>query len=121
MNKISNAQRAEVMADAAATLRAQAEKIAQLESEKSARHTHDRAVKVAAEMHRKGVNLDTPTDILVDRLEKAAEQNKLDTIEEAIGMVAPDMGTKIAQLTGDEQRVSLGTSDLERFLIGATG
>jgi hypothetical protein len=38
-----------------------------------------------------------------------------------VALVAPDMGTKMASVTGDEQRSSLGSSDFERFLVGDVG
>lgn len=121
MNKISNAQIAEVLADAAAVLRTQSEKIAELEAEREARGVHDRVTKIASEMHRKGINLDTSIPMLIESLEKAAEQQKLEAIEQAVEMVGPDMGSKLAHINNDEQRVSLGSSDLERFIIGAAG
>lgn len=121
MNKLSDAQRAEVLHDAAATLRSQQAYISELESKLAAVQTRDRVEKLAEQMHSKGLDLDTPVEVLADRLEKAASDNKLEAIEQAVEMIGPDMGTKIAQLTNEEQRVSIGSSDLERYLTGAVG
>lgn len=121
MNKLSNQQRAEVLTDAAAALRSQHAEIQDLRMKLAASEQRDRVEKLAEKMHSKGLELDTPVEVLVDRLEKAASDNKLDTIEQAVEMVGPDMGTKIAQLTNEENRVSLGGSDLERYLTGAVG
>lgn len=81
----------------------------------------DDAIKVASEMHRKGINTDTDLDVLSANLEKAAEQGKLEQIRAAVDMVGPDMGTKLAQLANDEQRIETGSSDFERYLAGALG
>ena len=79
------------------------------------------AEKVASAMHKKGIEGDIPFEALVDRMEKAAERGELETIERAVDMVAPDMGTKIASLSTDERRATLGGSDLERFVVGDLG
>jgi len=79
------------------------------------------AEKVATVMQQKGIDTDTPFETLVDRMEKAAEQGKLEQIQAAVDMVGPDMGTKMAQIAGGEDRISAGSSDLERFIAGAVG
>lgn len=122
MNKISNAQIAEVMSDAAATLRAQQFAIQDLQEKLAGRERRERVEKLASEMHRKGLDLDTNIDTLADRLEKAAEAGKLETLEHAVDLVGPDMGTKLAQLTNDEPgTTSMSSSDLERYIVGGVG
>lgn len=121
MDKISSEQIAEVLSDASLTIRAQQAKIAEYEEVLNARGLRDRATKIASDMHRKGLELDTPIGQLVDRLEKAAGQNKLDAYETAVDLVGPDMGTKLASINNDETRISAGSSDLERYVMGTTG
>lgn len=81
----------------------------------------DSAEKVASAMHLKGIDLDTPYEVLVSRMEKAAEQGKLEQIQAAVDMVGPDMGTKMAQLANGEDRITAGSSDFERFIVGGVG
>ena len=122
MDKISNAQIAEVMTDAAATLRTQQATITDLQDKLASKERRDRVEKLAAEMHRKGLELDTKVDDLADRLEKAASAGKLDAVEHAVDLVGPDMGQKLAQLTSDEAAPSAAaSSDLERFIVGQAG
>lgn len=119
MNKISNAQVAEVLADAATTLRQQQSYISELESKIASAEQRDRVEKLASEMHRKGFELDVSVTDLADRLEKAAEANKLDVLEAAVDLAGPDMGSKLASLTNDDDGsgASSATSMLERYLI----
>lgn len=122
MEKISNAQIAEVMADAAATLRAQQATINDLQDKLASKERRERVEKLAGEMHRKGLELDTNVDALADRLEKAAEAGKLEAVEQAVDLVGPDMGTKLASLTNDDSGMgSASSSDLERYIVGAAG
>lgn len=78
------------------------------------------AIKVASEMHRKGINVDVDLEVLSNNLEKAAEQGKLEQIRAAVDMVGPDMG-KLARLTNDETHNEVGSSDFERYLAGQLG
>ncbi len=122
MDKISHAQIAEVLTDASATLRAQQAYIGELETKLASKEQRDRVEKLASEMHRKGLELDTSVSDLADRLEKAASANKLDAIEQAVDFVGPDMGQKLASITNDESGSSpAASSDLERFIVGAAG
>jgi hypothetical protein len=75
----------------------------------------DRAVKVASEMHRKGID-DTPFNELVERLTTFDEQGKLASVEQAVELVGPDMGRKLASLS-DDRGTSVGSNDLERYLM----
>ncbi|HEU4635660.1 MAG TPA: hypothetical protein VFS41_05735 [Edaphobacter sp.] len=123
MNKLSNAQIAEVLTDASATLRHQQVQIQDLQEKLAARERRDRAEKLASEMHRKGLELDVAQEALVDRLEKTAEAGKLDAVEHAVDLVGPDMGAKLAQIITNDTTPgsSSGGSDLERFLVGSVG
>ena len=122
MNKLSNAQIAEVLTDASATLRTQQAYISELEQKIASGERRDRVEKLAAEMHRKGLEVDTNVMDLADRLEKAASAGKIDTIEQAVDLVGPDMGTKLAQLTNDLPGAVAGaSSDFEQFIVGGVG
>lgn len=122
MNKISNAQVAEVLTDAATTLRAQQAYIGELETKLASKEHRERAEKLAGVMHGKGLELDVSASDLADRLEKAAAANKLDVLETAVDLVGPDMGSKLASIINDDgQGVSSAASALESFIIGQTG
>lgn len=121
MNKISNAQMAEVLSDAATTLRSQQAYIGELESKLASKEQRERVEKLAGAMHEKGIDLDVSVGDLADRLEKAAEQNKLDVLEAAVDLVGPDMGSKLASLNNDDgPGASSAASDLERYVLGQT-
>lgn len=95
-------------------------KVAELQLKVASYERRTHAEKVAAMMHQKGINTDTEFPSLVTDLEKAAQEGKLDTIEEAVEMVAPDMSFKTASIN-DTTPVGAGESDFERFLIGGIG
>jgi two-component sensor histidine kinase len=118
MDKISNAQAAEVLMDAATALREQASTINDLEQKLASRDQRDRVMKLAHVMHDKGINADVDVNALADRLEKDAAAGKLDTIEAAVDFVGPDMGTKLASINHDEPGVSSASSALEQFIVG---
>lgn len=121
MDKVAYSQVAELLKVAHDTLPALA-KERDLYREKCAQYERrERAEKVAEAMHRKGIETDTDLSTLADRLEKAAEAGKLDVVQQAVDFVSPDMGTKLAQLTNDESRIPLGSTDLERYLVGGVG
>lgn len=120
--KISSAQMAEVFHDAATTLRAQSAYIGELETKLASRDQRDRVTKLASEMHRKGLELDVDPGALADRLEKAAEAGRLEAIEIGVDLVGPDMGSKLASLTNDDNPgATSGASDFERFIVGTAG
>jgi hypothetical protein len=120
--KLSGAQVAEVLSDAANTLRAQQAYIHEMENKLAAKETRDRAEKIASEMHRKGLELDQSVEALADRLEKAAADD-LAVTERAVAMVGPDMGQKIGSAAHMNELVGAveGNSDLERYLTGQVG
>ena len=122
MNKISHAQMAEVMHDAATTLRTQQVYIGELETKLASKEQRERVEKIAGAMHQKGFNLDVSASDLADQLEKAAGQQKLDVIEAAVDLAGPDMGSKLASITNDDgPGAASAASDLERFIVGQTG
>ncbi len=73
-----------------------------------------RAVKVASDMHDKGVNRDTRFEELVEDCEKAAADGRLDTISEALELVGPDMGRSVSL----DDRDHGDANALEQFLLG---
>jgi uncharacterized protein Yka (UPF0111/DUF47 family) len=122
MDKLSNVQIAEVLTDASSTLRTQQAYIGELEEKLASKERRDRVEKLASEMHRKGLELDTSVEVLADRLEKTATAGKLDAVEHAVDLVGPDMGTKLAQLTNDDPvAASAASSELERYIVGGVG
>jgi hypothetical protein len=121
MDKLSSEKVAEVLKDAAACLRIVGDERDHYKKIAESLQLRGKVEKIASSMHHKGIDLDTPVEALADRLEKAAEQGKLDTIEAAVDMVAPDMGTKLAQLTNDEVRDTRGSSALETYVLGDVG
>jgi hypothetical protein len=125
--KAQFAKIAQVMADGSRALRkvgAERDKLAaenqELKTKLASIHTRLQCEKVAAEMHEKGLNTDVEFPELVDSLEKDAQAGKLQVIQEAVKMAAPDMGHRIAHINNDETS-SPGMSDLEKFLVGSVG
>ena len=113
----------EVLAQAPAVIRTlveQRDKLAsqndKLAAENAAYRRRDECEKVARQMHGKGIEAEVPFDTLVDRLEKAAEQGHLPEIERSVEWFAPDMGSKLAQLSQDDKPTTSGGSDFERFI-----
>lgn len=123
MNKISSEQLDQVLSAVPGTLRSLAGERDYWKKEAQSRMRREEAVKVAQAMHEKGISVDTPIDSLVDRLEKAASAGKLEKIAEAVDLVGPDMGHKIAHLTGDESTrgSSMSSHEFERFILGGVG
>lgn len=95
-------------------------KVAEAQLKEAAYIRRVQAEKVAMQMHQKGINTDIEFPSLVSSLEKAAEEGKLATIEEAVGMVGPDMSFKTASIHDMPMGGAPGT-DLERFLLGSIG
>ncbi len=120
--KLSSAQLVEILGDTSNTLRAVTAERDHFKKMAESYELKQKVEKLAAAMHEKGLDDGVSTDELAARLEKAAEQGKLATIEAAVDMVAPDMGTKIAQLT-DVGRHNAGpnSTQLEQFLLGDVG
>ena len=81
----------------------------------------DEAEKVAHAMHEKGISADVDFKDLVAQLEKAAEAGRLEKIAEAVDLVGPNMGQKIASLSGDDGPAQGGSSQFEQFILGGVG
>ena len=118
--KISHAQISEVLADVPGTIRKLAEDNKELTAKVAAYELRERTSKLASAMHSKNIHTDVPFEDLVIQLEKQAAAGKLDVIEQAVEFTAPDMGSKLAQLTSDERGTG-SSSDLERFIVGGVG
>jgi hypothetical protein len=118
---------AQVLADSAVAMRqlqnernAALVKNAELQMKVARYERRVQAEKVAAMMHQKGINMDTEFPSLVADLEKAAQEGKLPTIEEAVDMVGPDMSFKTASI--HDTPVGAGSEDdLTRYLLGSIG
>lgn len=121
MNKLSAEQINQVFSQVPGTLRKLAAERDFWKQEAETRMQHDEATKVASMMHEKGINADVPIKDLIEQLEKAASNGRLPQIAEAVEMVGPDMGTKIASLTNDENRAQGGSSAFESFILGGVG
>jgi hypothetical protein len=123
MDKLSYDQLQQVLEVVPGTLRSLAAERDHWRKEAQARMQHEEAEKVARAMHDKGINVDTPIGTLIENLEKAAAAGKLEKIAEAVDMVGPDMGQKIASLAGDSSTAASGLSstEFERYLVGGVG
>ena len=121
MDKLSAAELHELFSEAPGMIRKLASERDFYKDKYEATLRREEAEKVASTMHSKGINMDTPMETLVANLEKSAAEGKLERIREAVDMVGPDMGAKLAQLTNDGQRNSAGASDFERFIVGDVG
>jgi hypothetical protein len=121
--KISSAEVSQVLSAAGDALRKQASYIENLEGRLERLQRRDDAEKLAHVMHHKGIDTDVPVEQLTERLEKLAEQDskKFANYQDAVDLVGPDMGTKMAQLDNAEERSGIGGSDLERWLAGQIG
>lgn len=115
MDKESKSKFAKVLKEASAVITALTEERDAALAKVAQHERHERAVKVASEMHRKGLD-DTPLDKLAERLEGLASQGKLDSFEQAVEMVGDNMGSKLASLS-DDRGTSVGSNDLERYLM----
>ncbi len=112
---------AKVLADSAQALRSVTAERDKLAGENSTLKRHFEAQKVAEAMHAKGLNLDVPSETLVEDLEKAAADGRLPAIQEAVDMVAPNMGGFTGTLSSDDASVGGGSSPLESYLVGDVG
>jgi hypothetical protein len=123
MDKLSSDQLQQVLDAVPGTLRSLAAERDYWKKEAQVRMLREDAEKVAHAMHEKGINTDVSIDSLVEKLEKAAAEGKLGQIADAVDMVGPDMGLKIASLTNDGSSVASGVvqNELERFIMGGVG
>ncbi len=118
MEKLSAAQKREVLAEVPEVLRKVAAerdlyKNAFLESA-----SRTRVEKLASAMIEKGIKSGSTSEV-ADELQKqaAAGSLNLDVTEKAVELVGPDMGKRAS--VSDELSSSAGVSDLERFLMSS--
>lgn len=121
MKKLSAEQINHVFGQVPETLRKLASERDFWKNEAQTRIRHEECAKVAQAMHEKGISLEVPLADLTSNLEKAAEAGKLEKIAEAVDMVGPNMGQKIASLTTDEGHAQGASSSLEQFILGGIG
>jgi hypothetical protein len=121
MQKLSAEQIQGVLSKVPETLRKLASERDYWRKEAETRIRHEEALKVANAMHEKGMEQHVPLDILVERMEKAAERGELKDIERAVDLVGPDMGAKLAQLTGEDRKYPEGSDPLTLYLVGDVG
>lgn len=120
MNKISNEQKLAVLGEVPGVIRSLVAENDMLRTKVASMERRDQAEKLAVNMHSKGLELDKTASELADNLEKAAQQGKFETIREAVDMIGPDMGAKLASVANNDVGTSTG-SDLERYLVGGVG
>jgi len=121
MKKLSNEQISQVLSEAPGVIRALVDENTTLRAKVAQMERREAAEKLAETMHNKGLELDVSYDDLADRLEKAAEQGKLETIREAVDMIGPDMGSKMASLSNNDGQHAAMASEMERYIVGGVG
>lgn len=120
MEKLNSTKVAQVLADARQVLLSVTQERDKLAAENSQMHRRMESEKLASQMHEKGVRLELGHDELVGELEKAAEDGRLPVIQEAVDMVAPNMGFQQGSLTSDEMTGG-GEDALTSFILGNVG
>jgi hypothetical protein len=119
MEKLSTAKVAQVLEDTQRALLELAKERDKYAAENAALKTRAEAEKLATVMHSKGCRLDVEHGELVSELEKAAEDGRLPVLQEAVDMVAPNMGLA-GPITSDDVPGG-GTTSLEGYIIGNVG
>jgi hypothetical protein len=119
MKKLSAAKVAQVLKDAQEALICVTQERDKLAEENSVMKTRMEAEKLASIMHQKGCRRDVEHDALVSELEKAAMEGRLPVIQEAVDMVAPNMGLTGTLVSDDVP--GGGLSALEGFIVGNVG
>jgi hypothetical protein len=119
MDKLSSQKVAQVLADTQKVLLSVTAERDKLASDNAVMLRRMEAEKLASAMHDKGVRLELDRDELVGELEKAAEDGRLPVIQEAVDMVAPNMGFT-GTLTSDDVAGG-GASGLESYILGNVG
>lgn len=94
MNKLSSTKVAEVLAQVPVALRAQQEKIAELQEKVAHYEKRDRVIKIASAMQAKNLDPETSYD---EKVENLMGSNDLDVVEKAIEFSAPQV--KLAALS----------------------
>lgn len=119
MPELDRVKVAQVLADSSLALKSMAVERDKLASMVSYYQRHEEARKLASAMHEKGLNRDVEFEELVTDLEKAASAGRLPAIQEAVNMVAPNMGFT-GSLTHDDVQGG-GSNALESFILGDVG
>jgi hypothetical protein len=120
MNKVSFSKISQVLADTQQVLLSVTAERDKLAAENSALLMRREAEKLASVMHNKGLRLDVEHGELASELEKEASNGRLDVIQEAVDMVAPNMGLNTQQLTNDAVTPE-GATPFENYIIGDVG
>lgn len=120
MEKISYSKIAQVLEDTKTALLSVTSERDKLASENASLKRHLEADKLASVMHAKGLRLNEGHDELVADLEKAAEEGRLPVIQEAVDMVAPNMGLSGIHMT-DDVAPGAGGNPLESYILGSVG
>ena len=122
MEKLSSEQVTALLEDAAHNLRKVAAERDTLLQEVASLRRHQDAEKLASVMQEKGLHQDWSREDLVQHLEKAAQQDpgRYNTIREAVDLIGPDMGAKIASLGGGTQPAG-GLHPFEQYILGQIG
>lgn len=120
MQKLSNTKIAQVLEDTQRVLLSVTDERDKLAAKCALLERRNEAEKLASVMHDKGLEMDTSFEDLVAGLEKRAEAGELPVLQEAVGMVAPNMGLS-ASVTSDEDLRGGGSSSLENFILGGVG
>jgi hypothetical protein len=119
MDKLSAAKVAQVLEDASRALTDMAGERDKLASDLAELRTRVEAEKLASAMHDKGLRLDVEHDELATDLVKAAEDGRLPVIQEAVEMVAPNMGLTGSAVSNDVP--GGGMDALTGFILGNVG
>ena len=120
MKKLSNEQISAALSEVPGVIRGLVEENVSLREKVAHMERKEAAAELAETMHSKGLELDVSLDDLTSRLEKAAEQGKLETYREAVELSGPDMGSKLASLSTNDGNATTGSA-LERFIVGGIG
>ena len=121
MADLDNIKVAKVLADASQALRSVSAERDKLAAENANMKRHFEAQKLAAAMHAKGINLDVDQDDLTASLEKAAEDGRFPAIQEAVDMVAPNMGITGTGTLSSDDVPGAGSNQFESFILGTIG
>lgn len=91
----------------------------QLKQKLAAQEVLSECEKLAAEMHSKGLRQDYEFSELVEDLVKSASEGKLQIIQEAVKMAAPNMDHNFH--INEDENVGVGMTDFESYLVGDVG
>lgn len=119
MNKLSHVKVAELLEEAGSTIRTQASYIESLETKVAGLEHGIRVSKLAHQMWEQGApaGAGTPEELVANLREKTAHD--LQRIEDALGLLGPDMGSKMGKLAGSDSSFGNGaaTSDQSRSAV----